>query len=51
MRGRSLVTELAPAGPYYLAEKYHQQYLARGGRFGIGQSAEKGATDKIRCYG
>lgn len=49
--GRSLVTELAPAGPYYLAEKYHQQYLARGGRFGMAQSAEKGATDKIRCYG
>ena len=51
VRGRSLVTELALAGPYYLAEKYHQQYLARGGRFGMAQSAEKGATDKIRCYG
>lgn len=51
VRGRSLVAELAPAGDYYLAEKYHQQYLQRGGRFGMGQSAEKGATDKIRCYG
>ncbi|KAK9845330.1 hypothetical protein WJX81_003596 [Elliptochloris bilobata] len=51
VRGRSLVTELAPAGDYYLAEKYHQQYLAKGGRFGMAQSADKGATDKIRCYG
>ena len=51
VRGRTLVSELAPAGPYYVAEKYHQRYLARGGRFGMAQSAEKGATDKIRCYG
>lgn len=30
---------------------YHQQYLAKGGRNGQAQSAEKGATETIRCYG
>ena len=49
--GTKVVSELAPAGPYYLAEPYHQQYLSRGGRFGRAQSAEKGCTDTIRCYG
>lgn len=28
-----------------------QQYLEKGGRFGTGQSAAKGCTDPIRCYG
>ena len=28
------------------AEKYHQQYLAKGG-----QKAKKGTTEPIRCYG
>lgn len=36
----------APTPPHTL-----QQYLSRGGRFNRPQSAEKGATDKIRCYG
>ena len=49
--GKKVVSELADATMYYVAEPYHQQYLARGGRFGTGQSAEKGATEKIRCYG
>jgi peptide-methionine (S)-S-oxide reductase len=49
--GKSVVSELEPAGPYYVAEAYHQQYLSRGGRFGAGQSAAKGCTDPIRCYG
>jgi peptide-methionine (S)-S-oxide reductase len=49
--GKSVVSELKPAGDYFIAEKYHQQYLAKGGRFGIPQSAEKGNTDTIRCYG
>ena len=49
--GKKVVTELEEAGMYYTAEPYHQQYLARGGRFGFSQSAQKGATDKIRCYG
>eukprot|EP00887_Chlorella_sp_A99_P000113 scaffold16.g113.t1 len=44
-------TTIEPATDYYLAEKYHQQYLARGGRFGRPQDASKGATEKIRCYG
>jgi peptide-methionine (S)-S-oxide reductase len=25
--GRPITTEIAPAGPYFLAEEYHQQYL------------------------
>lgn len=49
--GREVMSEVKPAGDYYIAEAYHQQYLAKGGRFGAPQSAEKGATDKIRCYG
>lgn len=36
---------------YFLAEAYHQQYLSRGGRFGMAQSAEKGDKTPIRCYG
>ena len=51
VRGNKVVTELEEAGFYYVAEKYHQQYLQRGGRFGRPQSADKGAADKIRCYG
>ncbi|KAL4419752.1 hypothetical protein ABPG75_006850 [Micractinium tetrahymenae] len=49
--GKKVVTTIEPAGDYYLAEAYHQQYLSRGGRFGRPQSAEKGCNDKIRCYG
>ncbi|KAK9829679.1 hypothetical protein WJX72_007310 [[Myrmecia] bisecta] len=49
--GTKVVSEVLPAGDYYIAEDYHQQYLARGGRFGMPQSTEKGATEKIRCYG
>ena len=51
VRGKKVVTELEEAGMYYVAEKYHQQYLQKGGRFGMPQSAEKNATDRIRCYG
>lgn len=50
-QGDKVVAEVKPAGDYYIAEKYHQQYLSTGGRFGTTQSAEKGCTDKIRCYG
>ncbi|KAG2496586.1 hypothetical protein HYH03_005408 [Edaphochlamys debaryana] len=49
--GTRVVAQLERAGDYYLAEDYHQQYLSRGGRFGSGQSAAKGCTDPIRCYG
>jgi peptide-methionine (S)-S-oxide reductase len=28
---RPIVTEIAPAGPFYRAEEYHQQYLAKRG--------------------
>lgn len=49
--GSKVVSELLPAGDYYLAEEYHQQYLSKGGRLGRGQSAAKGCKDPIRCYG
>ena len=45
------VTEIHAATTFWPAEVYHQQYLAKGGRFGSGQSAAKGCTDPIRCYG
>ena len=48
---RKIATECKQALPFWPAEKYHQQYLAKGGRTGSGQSAEKGSTDTIRCYG
>jgi peptide-methionine (S)-S-oxide reductase len=50
-KGRKIATELKSATPFWPAEKYHQQYLEKGGRFGTPQSAAKGATDTIRCYG
>lgn len=48
---RKIVTEVVPAKTFYRAENYHQQYLAKGGRMGFKQSAEKGCKDPIRCYG
>ncbi|KAL9338257.1 hypothetical protein Peur_070026 [Populus x canadensis] len=48
---RKIVTEILPAKKFYRAEEYHQQYLAKGGRFGFMQSAEKGCNDPIKCYG
>ncbi|KAL8150495.1 hypothetical protein V2J09_020303 [Rumex salicifolius] len=48
---RKIVTEILPAKFFYRAEEYHQQYLAKGGRFGSKQSTEKGCNDPIRCYG
>lgn len=48
---RQIVTEVLPAKKFYRAEEYHQQYLAKGGRFGFKQSTEKGCNDPIRCYG
>lgn len=44
--GKEVVVELVPAGDYWLAEDYHQQYLQKGG-----QDASKGASSGIRCYG
>lgn len=49
--GSKVVAELKPGTDYYLAEKYHQQYLSKGGRMGSSQSAAKGCNDPIRCYG
>lgn len=46
-----IVSEILPAKKFYKAESYHQQYLAKGGRFGLKQSTEKNCNDPIRCYG
>ncbi len=46
-----VATEVKPAKAFWPAEGYHQRYLEKGGRFGNPQSAEKGSTDEIRCYG
>lgn len=43
---RKVVTELKSATVFWPAEKYHQRYLQKGG-----QSAAKGATVEVRCYG
>lgn len=49
--GGTVVTEVEPLKNYTEAEPHHQQYLARGGRFGQPQSPAKGCSDPIRCYG
>mmetsp|Transcript_12808 Transcript_12808/g.23026 ORF Transcript_12808/g.23026 Transcript_12808/m.23026 type:complete len:277 (-) Transcript_12808:61-891(-) len=43
---KPIATELKSAMSFWPAEKYHQQYLAKGG-----QNAEKNAVETIRCYG
>ena len=43
---RPVVTELKSATVFFPAENYHQRYLEKGG-----QSAEKNAPAKVRCYG
>jgi peptide-methionine (S)-S-oxide reductase len=48
---RKIATEFKAARPFWPAEKYHQQYLEKGGRSGSPQNAAKGATETIRCYG
>lgn len=48
---KPIVTEVKSAEVYWPAEEYHQQYLEKGGRFNAPQSASKGCTDTIRCYG
>lgn len=48
--GQKVVVEVEEAAPFWFAEDYHQQYLEKGGG-GKPQSAEKGSSDTIRCYG
>lgn len=48
---KKIASECLAATPFWPAEKYHQQYLEMGGRSGRPQSAKKGCTDNIRCYG
>lgn len=50
-KGEPIMTEVARAGIFFPAEPEHQDYLARGGRYGRAQSKAKGTTDPIRCYG
>eukprot|EP01025_Chloroclados_australasicus_P057848 TRINITY_DN7230_c0_g1_i1.p1 TRINITY_DN7230_c0_g1~~TRINITY_DN7230_c0_g1_i1.p1 ORF type:complete len:194 (+),score=13.58 TRINITY_DN7230_c0_g1_i1:25-606(+) len=50
-RFQGSVVEIQPITKFWPAEEFHQQYLEKGGRFGKGQSASKGCTDPIRCYG
>lgn len=49
--GRKIATEVLPAKAFYAAEDYHQQYLEKGMSGGSKQSARKGCSDPIRCYG
>jgi len=42
----SIATEICPVAKFFVAEDYHQSYLAKGG-----QCAEKGDLSPIRCYG
>lgn len=48
---KKIASELENVEVFWPAEDYHQQYLEKGGRMGMGQSAEKGCKDTIRCYG
>lgn len=43
-----ITTEIVPAGPFYYAEPYHQQYLAKnpGGYCGLGGTGVKLKTDQ-----
>ena len=43
---KAVVTTVEPLSVFYVAEDYHQDYLAKGG-----QAANKGNTEPIRCYG
>ncbi|KAH8062984.1 peptide-methionine (S)-S-oxide reductase [Aureococcus anophagefferens] len=49
--GRKVVTEVKRAAVFWPAEAVHQRYLENGGRCGRPQSAARGCTDEIRCYG
>ena len=48
---KKVVTEIERVKVFHRAEENHQQFLEKGGRNGLAQSAIKGCCDKIRCYG
>lgn len=50
-RRKRIVTEVRSAVVFWPAEEGHQQYLQRGGRHGRAQSAAKGCSERVRCYG
>ena len=47
----AITTEIAPAGPFYFAEDYHQQYLAKnpGGYCGLGGTGVSCPAPVMRC--
>lgn len=49
--GRPVVTEVERARVFWPAEEEHQRYLEKGGSYGRPQSADKGSSEEIRCYG
>ena len=50
--GRPVVTEVHQATVFWPAEERHQRFLQKGnGRSGRPQSAAKGVTEDISCYG
>ena len=51
MELKKMATECMVARAFWPAERYHQQYLEKGGQFNNPLSAEKQCTDTIGCYG
>ena len=49
--GKSVASDVEMLKCYYVAEGYHQDYLARGGGQGNAQSSRKLCADPVRCYG
>lgn len=48
---KPIASEIAMLKAYTRGPEEHQQYLAKGGRFGKVQSPAKQCNDPVRCYG